>query len=142
MQENAVSQVSGQNITVDFGSSDVRILNYPGPPVVINALENIAKIWGQVTVPEGFKGDPLNIKITYGDAVDGAKRTINSPVNIRPAKSDEEYQNSIRNNLLSEFRYYQAWRSTTSSCREDTGRKRLRRWDYCRRMRSRQCVRT
>ena len=107
MQENAVSQVSGQNITVDFGSSDVQILNYPGPPVVINALENIAKIWGQVTVPEGFKGDPLNIKITYGDAVDGAKRTINSPVNIRPAKSDEEYQNSIRNNLLSEFRYYQ-----------------------------------
>ena len=107
MQENAVSQVSGQNITVDFGSSDVRILNYPGPPVVINALENIAKIWGQITIPEGFKGDPLNIKITYGDAVDGAKRTINSPVNIRPAKSDEEYQNSIRNNLLSEFRYYQ-----------------------------------
>ncbi|TMI35560.1 VWA domain-containing protein [Candidatus Bathyarchaeota archaeon] len=107
MQENAVSQVSGQNITVDFGSSDVRILNYPGPPVVINALENIAKIWGQITIPEGFKGDPLNIKVTYGDAVDGAKRTINSPVNIRPAKSDEEYQNSIRNNLLSEFRYYQ-----------------------------------
>ena len=107
MQENAVSQVSGQNITVDFGSSDVRILNYPGPPVVINALENIAKIWGQITIPEGLKGDPLNIKITYGDAVDGAKRTINSPVNIRPAKSDEEYQNSIRNNLLSEFRYYQ-----------------------------------
>jgi len=62
MQENAVSQVAGRNITVDFEPSDVRILNYPGPPVKINALENIAKIWGQVTMPEGFKGQLLNVK--------------------------------------------------------------------------------
>ena len=107
MQENAVTQVSAQNVSVDFGSDDVRILNYSGPPVVINALENIAKIWGQVSIPEGFKGDPLNVKVSYGDAVDGSKRTINSPISIRPAKSESEYQNGIRNNLVSEFHYYQ-----------------------------------
>ena len=107
MQENAVSQVSGRNITVDFGSPDVKILNYAGPPVTINALENIAKIWGQVPIAEAFKGDPLNVRISYGDAVDGSKKTINSPVNVRPARSDQEYQDGIRNSLVSEFRYYQ-----------------------------------
>src|SRR5215831_5467700 len=36
MQESAVSVVSGRNITVDFGSRNVKVLNYSGPPVVIN----------------------------------------------------------------------------------------------------------
>ena len=107
MQENAVSQVSARNIEVDFGPSNVKILNYAGPPVVINALENIAKIWGQVPISEGFKGDPLGVKVSYGDAVDGSKRTINSPVNVRVAKNEQEYEQGIKNNLISEFRYYQ-----------------------------------
>ena len=107
MQENAVSQVSGRNISVEFGNKSVKILNYSGPPVVINALENIARIWGQVPIPEGFKGDPLNAKVSYGDAVDGSKKSINSPINIQPARNEEEYQNGIRNNLVSEFKYYQ-----------------------------------
>ena len=107
MQENAVSQVSGRNITVDFGNEDVKVLNYSGPPVVINALENIAKIWGQVPIPEGFKGDPLNVRISYGDAVDGSKKQINSPVTVRPARTEQEYTDGIRNNLISEFKYYQ-----------------------------------
>jgi len=107
MQENAVSQVAGRNITVDFSPSDVRILNYPGPPVKINALENIAKIWGQVAMPEGFKGQLLSVQVSYGDAVDGSKQTINSSANIRPAKNDEEYTLGIRNSLMSEFAYYQ-----------------------------------
>ncbi len=107
MQENAVSQVSGRNITVQFGSSNVRILNYNGPPVMINALENIAKIWGQVLMPEGFKGQLLNVQVSYSDAVDGSKKTISSPVNVRVAKNEEEFQEGIRKNLISEFRYYQ-----------------------------------
>src|SRR5438445_13746429 len=105
MQENAVSQVAGRNITVDFEPSDVRILNYPGPPVKINALENIAKIWGQVTMPEGFKGQLLNVQVSYGDAVDGSKQTINSSANIRPAKSDEEIIQTITHRLWTTFEY-------------------------------------
>ena len=107
MQENAVSRISGRNIIVEFGSPNVRILNYKGPPVTINALENIAKIWGQITMPEGFKGQLLNVEVSYSDAVDGSKKTINSPVNIRVAKNEEEYMQGIRNNLISEFAYYQ-----------------------------------
>jgi Ca-activated chloride channel homolog len=106
MQENAVSEVSARNITLGFGNEDVKILNYAGPPVEINALENIAKIWGQVPIPEGFKGDPLGVRVSYGDAVDGSKRTIASTVNVRVAKSDEEYEQGIKKNLLSEFQYY------------------------------------
>src|SRR2546429_7348787 len=76
-------------------------------PVKINVLESIAKIWGQVAMPEGFKGQLLNVQVSYGDAVDGSKKTINSSLNIRPAKDDEEYTQGIRNSLISEFAYYQ-----------------------------------
>jgi len=67
----------------------------------------IGEIWGQVTMPEGFKGQLLNVQVSYGDAVDGSKQTINSSANIRPAKSDEEYTQGIRNSLMAEFAYYQ-----------------------------------
>src|SRR5439155_1383738 len=33
MQESAVNEVGARNITVDFGTPDVKILNYKGPPV-------------------------------------------------------------------------------------------------------------
>ena len=107
MMESAVSQVAGRNITVDFGSSDVHILNYAGPPVVIGALENIAKIWGQIQVPAGFKGRLMDVKVSYNDAVEGSKKTITAPVEVRPAKNNEEYQRGTHENLLSEFKYYQ-----------------------------------
>ncbi len=58
-------------------------------------------------MPEGFKGQLLNVQVSYSDAVDGSKKTINSPVNVRVAKNEEEFQQGIRNNLISEFRYYQ-----------------------------------
>jgi Ca-activated chloride channel family protein len=107
MMESAVSQVAGRNITVDFGSPNVHVLNYTGPPVKINALENIAKIWGQVELPAGFKGRLLNVQASYNDVVDGSMKTVNAPVEIRPAKNNEEYQRGTRDSLLSEFKYYQ-----------------------------------
>ena len=108
MQDSAVSQVAARSINVDFGRTpDIRIVNYKGPPVTINALETIAKIWGQVPVPAGFNGQLLNIQVSYNDTVDGSRKTINVPVNIRVAKNEEEFQEGIRNNLVSEFAYYQ-----------------------------------
>jgi Ca-activated chloride channel family protein len=108
MQENAVSQVAARNITVEFGSDpSVRILNYPGPPVSINALETVARIWGQVQMPAGFNGQLLNVQVSYYDSVDGSKKTVNAPVNVKRAKNDDEYQQGIRSNLVSEFAYYQ-----------------------------------
>jgi Ca-activated chloride channel homolog len=108
MQENAVSQVAGRNITVDFGSNpSVRILNYPGPPVSINALETVARIWGQVQMPAGFNGQLLDVEVSYSDAVDGSKKTISAPANVKRARNDDEYQQGIRSNLVSEFAYYQ-----------------------------------
>ncbi len=107
MQENAVDQVAGRNIAVDFGESNVKILNYMGPPVMINALENIAKIWGEVELPAGFKGRLLNVQVSYNDVVDGSKKTLTAPVDIRAAKNNQEYEQGVRTNLLSEFKYYQ-----------------------------------
>ena len=108
MQENAVNQIAGRNITVDFeGAPGVKVLNYTGPPVQINALENIAKIWGEVEVPAGFKGRLMDVAVSYNDAVDGSRKTMTVPVDVRVAKNDQEYEQGIRNNLLSEFKYYQ-----------------------------------
>src|SRR5947209_12986975 len=58
-------------------------------------------------MPEGFKGQLLNGQVSYGDAVDGSKQSKNSSANIRPAKSDEEYTQGIRNSLMAELAYYQ-----------------------------------
>lgn len=107
MQQSAVNEVAARSINVDFGTPNVRILNYKGPPVTINAVETIAKIWGQVQVPAGFNGRLLNIQISYEDTVDGKKRTLNTPVEVRVADSDEKFQEGINNNLVSEFQYYQ-----------------------------------
>ena len=107
MQQSAVNEVAARSINVDFGTPNVRILNYKGPPVTINAVETIAKIWGQVQVPAGFNGRLLNIQISYEDAVDGKKKTVNAPVEVRLADSDERFQEGINNNLVSEFQHYQ-----------------------------------
>src|SRR5438132_7429498 len=40
MQENAVSQVAGRNITVAVEASDVRIVNYASTPVKTHAIEH------------------------------------------------------------------------------------------------------
>lgn len=107
MQKSAVDQVAARSITVDFGTPNVKILNYKGPPVMINAVETVAKIWGRVTVPAGFDGRLLNIQVSYEDAEDGKKRSANNPIEIRVARNEEQFQNGINNNLVSEFSYYQ-----------------------------------
>lgn len=107
MQQSAVSEVAARGITVDFGTPNVKILNYNGPPVTINAVETTAKIWGRVQVPPGFNGSLLNIQVSYTDTIDGSKKTISAPVDIRVAKNDEQFQEGINNNLVSEYQYYQ-----------------------------------
>lgn len=107
MQKSAVDQVAARNITADFGNPNVKILNYKGPPVTINAVETVAKIWGRVPVPAGFNGRLLNIQVSYEDPEDGKKRSVNTPVEIRVAKNEEQFQNGVNNNLVSEFQYYQ-----------------------------------
>lgn len=107
MQQSAVNEVAGRSITVDFGTPNVKILNYMGPPVTINAVETTAKIWGRVQVPAGFNGRLLSIQVSYNDTVDGSKKTINAPVDLRVAKNDEQFQEGINNNLVSEYQYYQ-----------------------------------
>jgi len=107
MQKSAVDEVAARGISVDFGTSNVKILNYKGPPVTINAVETVAKIWGRVPVPAGFNGRLLNIQVSYEDAEDGKKRSVNNPVEIRVAKNEEQFQQGTNNNLVSEFQYYQ-----------------------------------
>ena len=107
MQQSTVSEVGARNIKVDFENNSVKILNYKGPPVSINAIESIVKIWGKVQIPAGFKGRIMNAKVSYEDPVEGKKRTIDLPVEVGSAENDEQFQEGIDNNLVSEFAYYQ-----------------------------------
>ena len=107
MQKSAVNEVAARSITVDFGTPNIKVLNYKGPPVTINAVETTAKIWGKVQIPAGFNGRLLNVQVSYSDTVDGSKKTINAPVEVKPANNDEQFQSGIDNNLVSEFQYYQ-----------------------------------
>ena len=107
MQKSAVNEVAARSITVDFGTPNVKILNYKGPPVTINAVETTAKIWGKVQIPAGFNGRLLNIEISYEDTVDGKKKKVSTPAEVRVAKNEEQFQEGINNNLISEFAYYQ-----------------------------------
>jgi len=107
MQESAVNEVGARNISVEFGTSEVKILNYKGPPVSINAVETVAKIWGRIPIPAGFNGRLLNIQVTYSDTIDDKKKTISAPVEVRVAKNEEQFSEGINNNLVSEFTYYQ-----------------------------------
>ena len=107
MQKSAVNEVAARSVIVDFGTQNVTVLNYKGPPVTINAVETTVKVWGKVPVPAGFKGRLLNVQVSYNDTVDSSKKTINSPVEVKPADNDEEFESGIDNNLVSEFQYYQ-----------------------------------
>ncbi len=107
MQKSAVNQVAARSITVDFGSKDVSVLNYKRPPITINAVETTVKIWGRVALPAGFNGRLLNVQVSYSDPVDGSKKTINAPIEVKRADNDEQFQTGIDNNLVSEFQYYQ-----------------------------------
>lgn len=107
MQKSAVNEVAARSVNVDFGSPNVKILNYKGPPVTINAIETTAKIWGKVQVPAGFNGRLLNVQVSYEDPVESKRKTVNAPADIQVAKNDEQFQEGINNNLISEFAYYQ-----------------------------------
>ncbi len=107
MQKSAVNEVAARSVTVDFGTDNVTVLNYKGPPVTINAVETTVKVWGRVPVPTGFNGRLLNVQVSYSDTVDGSKKTINAPVEVRQADNDEQFESGIDNNLVSEFQYYQ-----------------------------------
>jgi Ca-activated chloride channel homolog len=107
MEKSAVSEVAARNVTVDFGTSNARILNYKGPPVNINAVETTVKVWGKVPVPAGFNGRALDTQVSYEDPVDGKRRTINAPAEVRVARSEEEFLQGVNSNLISEFTYYQ-----------------------------------
>ncbi len=107
MQKSTVNEVGARSINVGFENNSVKVLNYKGPPVSINAIESVAKIWGKVQIPAGFKGRLMNVQVSYDDPVEGKKRTINSPVEVSSAENDEQFQEGIDNNLVSEFSYYQ-----------------------------------
>ncbi len=107
MQKSAVNEVGARSITVEFGNKDVKVLNYQGPPVSINAIETTAKIWGKVSVPAGFDGRVLNVQVSYNDTVDSSKKTVSASVDVKPADNDEQFESGIDNNLVSEFQYYQ-----------------------------------
>ncbi|BCU69873.1 VWA domain-containing protein [Stygiolobus caldivivus] len=102
-----VSNVGAKNVTVTIASeSPVRLLNYPGPPVRLGAIEGVVKILGELTVPPQYNGIVMVVSVEYEDPVTGKKDSITREVAISPTNDQNTFLRGVNNDLLSEYQYY------------------------------------
>jgi Ca-activated chloride channel family protein len=101
------TSIGGQDVKVDIKSEgQVKLLNYNGPPVSINAIESAVIVWGEASLPANFSGQFLNVTVTYKDPVTNSQQTLTGSLSVRPASSQQEYVSGIDQDLVSEYNYY------------------------------------
>ncbi|EWG06818.1 MAG: hypothetical protein ASUL_07589 [Candidatus Aramenus sulfurataquae] len=105
----AKTKVAGKNIVVDVVSeSPVKLLNFSGPPVTINALEGVVKIYGEVTIPPNFNGNFLTVKLNYEDPATSRQQALMSVISLTPARDQQTFVSGINKDLTLEYEYYKA----------------------------------
>ncbi len=103
----AKTKVAGKNIVIDvISESPVKLLNYSGPPVTINALEGVVKIYGEVTIPPNFSGNLLTVKLNYEDPATSRQQALMSVIAVTPAKDQQTFVSGINKDLTLEYEYY------------------------------------
>ncbi|QGR19156.1 vWA domain-containing protein [Stygiolobus azoricus] len=107
LPQAAVTEIGAKNVTVDIISeSPVKLLNYPGPPVKLGAIEGVVRILGEVTVPPNYTGNLMTVKVNYEDPASGRPDSQVSIIQITPARDTQSFLSGINNDLLSEYQYY------------------------------------
>lgn len=107
MIKSAPTQVAGKNVRVEFldTPSQVKLINYSGPPVTLSSLETVAQIFGELLLPPNFSGNVVRVKVGY-DTPDGkARREIEGSLSVTPALNTSEFLESIDQVVVNEFRY-------------------------------------
>jgi len=107
LPQAAVTEIGAKNVTVDIISeSPVKLLNYPGPPVKLGAVEGVVRILGEITVPPNYTGNLMTVKVNYEDPASGRPDSQVSIIQIIPARDTQTFLSGINNDLLSEYQYY------------------------------------
>ena len=107
LPQSAVTEIGARNVTVDIISeAPVKLLNYPGPPVKLGAIEGVVRILGEVTIPPNYSGNLMTVRITYEDPVSNRQDSQVSVIQVTPARDAQTFLSGINNDLLSEYQYY------------------------------------
>ncbi|MCG3108168.1 hypothetical protein L3N51_00449 [Metallosphaera sp. J1] len=103
----AKTKIAAKNVTVDIvAESSVKLLNYSGPPVQLNAVEGVVKILGEAVVPPNYSGNFMTVKANYEEPVDGRKQALLSVVTIKPADSQATFVSGVNKDVLLEYEYF------------------------------------
>jgi len=103
----AVSKVGAQDVTVDIKSEgQVKLFNFEGPPVRLNAVESAVTIWGELTLPSNYSGDILRVTATYFDPATRARQTMSQVLSVQVASTTEQYNAGVDKDLVAEYNYY------------------------------------
>ncbi|MCG2888443.1 MAG: VWA domain-containing protein [Sulfolobales archaeon] len=103
----AVTKVGAQDVTVDIKSEgQVRLFNFEGPPVRLNAVESAVTIWGELTLPGNYSGDILRVAVTYFDPATQMRQTMSQALSVQVASTMEQYSAGIDKDLVAEYNYY------------------------------------
>jgi len=103
----AVTKVGAQDVTVDIKSEgQVKLFNFEGPPVRLNAVESAVTIWGELTLPSNYSGDILRVTATYFDPATRARQTMSQVLSVQVASTTEQYNAGVDKDLVAEYNYY------------------------------------
>jgi Ca-activated chloride channel family protein len=99
--------VGAQDVTVDIKSEgQVKLLNFEGPPVRLNAVESAMTIWGELTLPSNYSGNILSVTVTYFDPGTQTQQTVSQTLSVQVASTMEQYNAGIDKDLVAEYNYY------------------------------------
>ena len=103
----AVKEVAGKDVMAEVDSvSRFRLLNYPGSPVSLGALEGVVKIYGEATVPPLFEGDLMTVRVRYENPVTGEEEVLENKVTVKPTKDKSKFLAGINRDLMDEYNYF------------------------------------
>ncbi|AEB94883.1 MULTISPECIES: VWA domain-containing protein [Metallosphaera] len=103
----AKTKIAAKNVTVDIvAESNVRLLNYSGPPVKINAVEGVIKILGEAVIPPNYNGNFMTVKVNYQEPTDERNQALLSVINISSAQNQAMFVNGVNKDVLLEYEYF------------------------------------
>jgi len=103
----AVTKVGAQDVTVDIKSEgQVKLFNFEGPPVRLNAVESAVTIWGELTLPSNYSGNILHVTVTYFDPATQMQQAMSQVLSVQVASTMEQYNAGIDKDLVAEYNYY------------------------------------
>ncbi|BFH73884.1 VWA domain-containing protein [Sulfurisphaera javensis] len=108
LPQAAVTQVGAKNVIVEIEApSQVKLLNYSGPPVKLGAIEGVVRIYGETSISPNYSGNVLNVRISYNDPATNRQEVLTLQAQVSPASDSQMFLSGINNDVLGEYQYYE-----------------------------------